>query len=113
MSRVHLGQFRKSLVDRDYEQTAIIGANFGNALPVVAGFAAGPQAGIAVLIFSQVFKKPLQEIGTVYYSIDGSWDAPAMAQADSERFVATSQLAGCVVQPSIETQAQQSNNDQE
>ena len=103
---------RAGLVSRDYEQTAVVGANVGNALPVVAAAAAGPQAAIAVLIFSQIFKKPLQEIGTVYYSIDGSWDAPEMLQAGPERFAETSQLAGCIVeQPPVETQAQQTDDE--
>lgn len=96
---------RASLVNRDYEQTAVIGANVGNAVPVIAAFAAGPQAGVAALIFSQIFKKPLQELGTVYYSIDGPWDAPDLAQAGAERFARTIELAGCVVESPAETQA--------
>ncbi len=87
---------RASLVDSDYEQTALIGANVGNALPVVVAAAAGPQAAVAALIFSQIFKKPLQGLSQVYYSIDGSWSEPVLAPADAERFAASSQLAGCL-----------------
>ncbi len=89
---------RASLVNRDYEQTALIGANVGNVLPVAAAAAAGPQAAVAVLIFSQIFKKPLQEMGQVYYSIEGPWDDPVIEQADTERFASTSELANCVTE---------------
>ncbi len=102
---------RAGLVSEDYEQTAVIAANVGNALPVVVAAAAGPQAAIAALIFSQVFKKPLQDMGTVYYSIDGSWDMPVMALADTERFAATSELAGCVMDAQPATQAQQNDTE--
>ncbi|MEM8816350.1 MAG: YhdP family protein [Pseudomonadota bacterium] len=87
---------RASLAERDYQQTAMISANVGNALPVVAAATAGPQAAVAVLIFSQIFKKPLQGLGQVYYAIDGSWDNPELTNADAERFAASGELAGCL-----------------
>ena len=87
---------RASLVTRDYEQTALIGANVGNVLPVAAAVAAGPQAAVAVLIFSQIFKKPLQGMGQVYYSIRGPWDAPDIESANAEGFAETGRMAGCV-----------------
>ena len=37
---------------------------------------AGPQVAAALLIFSQIFKKPLQEVTQVYYGIGGSFDEP-------------------------------------
>ncbi len=87
---------RASLVNRDYDQAALIGANVGNVLPVAAAGLAGPQAAVAVLIFSQIFKKPLQGMGQVYYSIRGPWDTPDIEQANAERFAATGRSAGCV-----------------
>ena len=96
---------RASLVDNDYEQTALIGANVGNALPVVVAAAAGPQAAVAALIFSQIFKKPLQGLSQVYYSIDGSWNEPVLAPADAERFAASSELAGCLKSAAAETES--------
>ena len=87
---------RTSLVDNDYEQTALIGANVGNALPVVAAAAAGPQAAVGALIFSQIFKKPLQGLSQVYYAIDGSWSAPVLTPASAEHFAARSELAACL-----------------
>ena len=87
---------RAGLVDRDYDQTAVVSANFGSTLPTMGAVVAGPQAAAALLIFSQIFKKPLQEVGQVYYSIGGSWDEPAMDSTDSESFAADSELAGCL-----------------
>ena len=87
---------RASLVNRDYDQVAVVSANFGNTLPLVGAVVAGPQAAAAMLIFSQIFKKPLQEVGQVYYSIGGSWDDPAMERADSASFASHGELAGCI-----------------
>ncbi len=84
------------IANRRYAQTAVVSANVGNTLPIVGAIAAGPQAAAALLIFSQIFKKPLQEVGQVYYRIGGSWDEPAIDSADSEAFVASGRLAGCL-----------------
>ncbi len=87
---------RASLVAEDYDQSAVISANFGNTLPIMGAVVAGPQAAAALLIFSQIFKKPLQEVGQVYYSIGGSWDEPALDRSDSEGFTAAFESAGCL-----------------
>jgi len=87
---------RAGLVDRDYAQTALVSANVGNTLPLVGGVLAGPQVAAALLIFSQIFKKPLQEMGQVYYTIDGSWDDPTIDVADDARFASDSSLADCI-----------------
>lgn len=87
---------RAGLVTRDYNQAAIVSANFGSALPVVGAVVAGPQVAAAMLIFSQIFKKPLDELGQVYYKVGGSWDEPEIEVSDAERFAAVSDLAGCL-----------------
>ncbi len=84
-----------SLNDRTYSQTAVVSANVGNTLPIVGAVVAGPQVAAALLVFSQIFKKPLQEVGQVYYSIDGSWDNPAVESSNSEAFVSSGELAKC------------------
>jgi uncharacterized protein (TIGR02099 family) len=81
---------------RTYDQTAIVSANVGNTLPIVGAVVAGPQVAAALLIFSQIFKKPLQEVGQVYYAINGSWDEPDVDSTDSTAFVASGELAGCL-----------------
>ena len=87
---------RAGLDARDYSQTALVSANVGNTLPVAGYVVAGPQVAAALLIFSQIFKKPLQEMGQVYYAIDGSWDEPTIDVADAARFASNSSLAGCI-----------------
>lgn len=87
---------RADLARRTYDQTAIVSANVGNTLPIVGAVVAGPQVAAAMLIFSQIFKKPLQEVGQVYYSIGGSWDAAAVDSTNSDAFVNSSELAGCL-----------------
>ncbi len=87
------------LAGRTYDQTAVVSANVGNTLPIVGAVVAGPQAAAALLIFSQIFKKPLEEAGQVYYDIDGSWDGPEVQSSDSEAFIASSELAGCLADP--------------
>jgi uncharacterized protein (TIGR02099 family) len=85
-----------SLVERTYDQTVIVSGNLGNTLPVVAAVVAGPQVAAALLIFSQIFKKPLQGMGQIYYGIEGSWDEPDINPADSKRFAMSSELADCI-----------------
>ena len=86
------------LVNRTYDQTAIVSANVGNTLPIVGAVVAGPQVAAALLIFSQIFKKPLQEVGQVYYGIKGSWDEPEVDSTNSAAFVASGEKAGCLAQ---------------
>jgi uncharacterized protein YhdP len=87
---------RAGLVTRDYEQVAIVSANVGSTLPVAGFFLGGPQVAAALLVFSQVFKKPLKDMGQVFYSVTGSWDDPGIDVSDSQRFAAVSSLAGCI-----------------
>ncbi|HEX7062378.1 MAG TPA: YhdP family protein [Woeseiaceae bacterium] len=87
---------RTGLNDKAYEQAAVVSANVGNTLPVVGAVVAGPQVAAALLIFSQIFKKPLQEMGQIYYGIDGSWEDPRIDAIDAQRFAAVSDMAGCL-----------------
>ena len=84
------------LVSHDYKQTAIVNTKVGNTLPVVGAVVAGPQVAAALLVFSQIFKKPLQDMGQIYYSIDGSWDEPIIAIANAEQFATTYKSADCI-----------------
>jgi uncharacterized protein (TIGR02099 family) len=88
---------RASLSQREYEQAAVVAANFGNTLPVVGAVVAGPQVAAALLIFSQIFKKPLQEMGQVYYAINGPWDNPRVESTGAADFASRAELAGCIL----------------
>ena len=87
---------RAGLVDRDYDQVAVVSASFGNALPVVGAALGGPAVAAVVLIFSQIFKKPLSEVGQVYYGISGSWDEPVIDTVTAEQFAEQGVRAGCL-----------------
>ncbi|NND65433.1 MAG: TIGR02099 family protein [Gammaproteobacteria bacterium] len=76
------------LVDRIYDQTAVVQASVGSALPVAGVVAGGPVVGAALLVFSELFKKPLQEMSALTYRITGSFDDPVI-----ERVVVTEEEA--------------------
>ena len=82
---------KSDITKRTYDQAAIVYPNVGNTLPIVGAVVAGPQAIPALLIFSQIFKKPLQGMGQAYYSIEGSWDKPDVESTDSLEFVNSSE----------------------
>ena len=87
---------RAGLVTRDYEQTAVISASFGNALPVAGALVAGPQVAAALLIFSQIFKKPLQQATQVYYAIGGTFAEPIIESTTPEIFALSGAMTGCI-----------------
>ncbi|MEO1576610.1 MAG: AsmA-like C-terminal region-containing protein, partial [Pseudomonadota bacterium] len=74
---------RAGIADKDYEQTASVYANFGSSLPIAGAIAGGPAVGAALLIFSEVFKDPLKQIGRVDYRITGSWEDPVIARINA------------------------------
>lgn len=76
---------RTGLVDRTYDQIAVVHANIGSTLPLAGALAGGPTLGAALLIFSEVFKQPLQGMTRARYKVSGSWDNP-----DVERLELTS-----------------------
>ncbi|MDH3417112.1 MAG: hypothetical protein OEM64_12455 [Gammaproteobacteria bacterium] len=87
---------RAGLVERDYEQIAVVSANFGNALPVAGALVAGPQVAAVLLIFSQIFKKPLKEVSQVYYDLGGTFDEPVVETATEETFGLLAEKTSCV-----------------
>ena len=89
---------RVGLAQRDFGQTAVVTAEVGNSLPLVAGVLGGPQAAAAALIFTRIFKKPLEDIGQAYYAIDGSWDTPDVEPSDTSGFAGSAELAGCLAE---------------
>ena len=75
---------RTGLYARDYEQHAVVTSEPGRILPAV-GFLAGPQVGAALLIFSEIFKEPLNGVGRASYCVTGSWDEPSVERLTSEQ----------------------------
>ncbi|NNF51202.1 MAG: hypothetical protein HKN59_02070, partial [Gammaproteobacteria bacterium] len=73
---------RAGLVARDYDQTAVVRANLGSALPVAGALAGGPAVGAALLIFSEILKDPLKDMSKVLYRVTGSWDNPDIVRVN-------------------------------
>jgi uncharacterized protein YhdP len=57
---------------------------------------AGPQVAAVLLIFSQIFKKPLQEVSQVYYDVSGTFDEPVVETTTEEMFGLSIEKSGCV-----------------
>ena len=73
---------RVGLKNKDYDQTVEVTGNVSSTLPLAA-FAAGPVVGGAVLLFTEVFKQPLQGLARGYYRITGTWDNPTVERIKS------------------------------
>jgi len=71
------------LVQRQYDQTAVVSAQLGNTLPLVGAIAAGPIIGGGLFILKEILKQPLREAGQVQYRITGPWENPVVAKVSS------------------------------
>ena len=83
---------RAGLALRDYDQTAVVRTNLGSTLPLAGVIAGGPIIGGALLIFTEMFKRPMKGIARVSYRVTGSWDEPVIERvsvADGEGSTAT------------------------
>jgi uncharacterized protein (TIGR02099 family) len=80
---------RVGFTARDYDQTAVVTGNVSSTLPLAA-FVGGPVIGGAVLVFTQVFKQPLEGLTRGYYRITGSWDNPTVERIKSADAAAAS-----------------------
>ena len=67
---------RTGFEGRDYDQLAVIRPHVSNLLALGGTVVGGPAVGGAMLIFSQIFRKPLSFLGESYYQVSGQWDAP-------------------------------------
>jgi uncharacterized protein YhdP len=75
---------------KDYDQTAEVTGSISNTLPIAGALAGGPVVGAAVLLFTQVFKQPLNGLTRAYYRITGGWDNPTVERISSAGAAATS-----------------------
>jgi uncharacterized protein (TIGR02099 family) len=67
---------RIGLVDRDYDQMAVISADLGAAVPVAGAVVAGPIVGAALWVLSEALKNPVRT--QITYKITGPWQDPAV-----------------------------------
>lgn len=71
---------RAGLLAEDYDQLAVVRPHVSNLFALPATVVGGPAAGAAILLFSQIFRKPLSQLGESYYSVTGSWEDPQVKQ---------------------------------
>ena len=67
-----------NLVDRTYDQVAVVSAEVGNTLPVVGAIAAGPAIGAGLFVLKEIFKDSLSGMIRAQYSITGPWENPVV-----------------------------------
>ena len=67
---------RAGLRDEDYDQLAVIRPHVSNVLALGGAVVGGPGVGAAMLLISQIFRKPLSTLGESYYRIYGPWEEP-------------------------------------
>ena len=72
---------RTGLVARDYDQTAVIGADLGRTLPVAGTVVGGPAVGAALFILSEMLRKPFQ--AQLTYRITGPWENPLIEKVSA------------------------------
>jgi uncharacterized protein (TIGR02099 family) len=80
---------RVGLKTKDYDQTAVVTGEISSTLPIAA-LAGGPVVAGAVLLFTQVFKQPLNGLARGYYRITGGWDNPVVERIKSADAAAAS-----------------------
>ena len=83
------------LIAMEYDQAAIVSTNYGNTLPIFGAVVAGPPAAAALLLFSQIFKKPLQEMAQIYYDVPGTFEMPNINAINAQNFALMSEKYGC------------------
>jgi uncharacterized protein YhdP len=71
---------RAGLSAEDYDQLAVVRPHVSNLFALPATVVGGPAAGAAILLFSQIFRKPLSQLGESYYRVTGSWEDPQVKQ---------------------------------
>ncbi len=81
---------RIGLKNKDYDQTAVVTGSISNTFPIAGALAGGPVTAAVVLLFTQVFKQPLNGLTRAYYRITGGWDNPTIERINSAGAAAAS-----------------------
>ncbi len=67
---------RTGLATRDYDQEVEVIGTFRTSLALAGTLAGGPGVGAALLIASQLLKRPLEDLARVRYRMTGTWESP-------------------------------------
>jgi len=84
---------RIGLKNKDYDETAVVTGSISNTFPIAGALAGGPVVAGVVLLFTQVFKQPLNGLTRAYYRITGGWDNPTIERIHSAGAAAASAAA--------------------
>lgn len=71
---------RTGLAARDLYQEITVDPRLDATLPVAGALAAGPWAGVAVLVAQQLMKDRVGKLNRIRYQVTGSWDDPQVEQ---------------------------------
>lgn len=91
------------LVDRSYDQIAVVSAEVGNTLPVVGAIAGGPAVGAGLFVLKELFKDSLSGIIRAQYTITGPWDDPQVERVPAGESIREPVAPGGAEPPSAET----------
>lgn len=67
-----------NLVERTYDQMALVSGEVGNTLPVVGAVVAGPVIGVGLFVLKEIFKETLRGAVQIQYHITGPWENPVV-----------------------------------
>jgi uncharacterized protein (TIGR02099 family) len=75
---------RAGIAAEDYDQLAVVRPHVSNVLAIGGTVVGGPAVGAAMLLFSEIFKKPLSTLGESYYRVQGGWDNPDVVRIQGD-----------------------------
>jgi uncharacterized protein (TIGR02099 family) len=76
---------RAGLKARDYDQTMEVTPHVGGTLMIGGALVGGPVGAAAGAVLQKVFKKALNDVTRVRYSVTGSWDKPVITEIAKEK----------------------------
>ena len=76
---------RAGLVARDYDQEMEVVPRMRSALPLVGAVAGGPVGAVVGVLAQDMLRKPLDDIVTARYRVQGSWDKPEVVLIAKEK----------------------------
>jgi uncharacterized protein YhdP len=69
---------RTGLITKDYDQLVTVIPHVTASLPVAGALVGGPIAGGLLYAFDKLFKKQINRITQIQYTVTGSWDEPVV-----------------------------------
>jgi uncharacterized protein YhdP len=76
---------RAGLKAKDYDQIMDVTPHIGGTLMIGGAIVGGPVGAAAGAVLQKVFKKALNDVSRVRYSVTGSWDKPIITEIAKEK----------------------------